>query len=353
MDEPTPGLTINEAAQKLYEGMMEEESPKDETPEVPPSEEVENTIEASEEVEETPVEEPTPEAETEEKGEVDQFLTDLNDHFREDKSHFDSIVVPTKVNGVEGETTLSELLANYQIGEASTERLESLKADRAAFEAERQTRLESFNEQLNQAAGLVQGLEKRYTEQFEDMNWAELRETDPAEYAAKKQEQTQIEQQLNGYKQEISSTYNNQLNTHYQEILNREASLILDRIPEWSDTDLAQKEKTGIREYLLNQEFSPGEIDGAIENGQIKSMGLVDSRLVKLARKAMLFDSGQKAIDLKTKKVKKLPKVMKPGKPETQGEAISKQRQAKRAKLRKSGRVEDLAALIYDEEIRR
>lgn len=350
MDEPKPGLSLDGFAGKLYDQMVSE--PSEATP-AEPSEETENTIEVSEEVEageavasEEEVDEPEETVEPADE-DVSQFLSELNDWTR-DGEHFDAIKVPTKVNGVEGEATLAELLATHQIGQASEERLNTLKADRAAFEEQKQKSLESFSEQLNQAAGLVQGLEKRFTDQFESINWAELRDTDPAEFAAKQTEKAQVEQQLNSYRTEIQKSYSDQLNKHFQETLERESARILDRIPEWSDNDLALKEKQGIREYLLNQEFSPQEIDGAIENGQIKSMGLVDSRLVKLARKAMLFDIGKNIVDLKTKKVKKLPKVARPGKPEAQLSEDTKKAQAKRSRLKKSGSVDDFAAIIFD-----
>lgn len=347
------GITVEQAAERLVSSMTPFHEETEAKP-AEPSEDVEKTIEATEEVEEVEITEEMAEAEskvieTEDTSEIDTFLSDLNDHFREDTSHFDAIKIPTKVNGVEGEATLSELLATHQIGEASAERLESLKAEESAFKADRQQQMDAYSEQLNQAAALVQGLEKQFTDQFSQVDWNELRQTDPAEFAAKQQEKVQVEQQLGAYKTQIHESYNNQLNTQYQEILQRESGKILDRIPEWSDAELASKEKSGIREYLLTQEFDPSEIDGAVENGRIKSMGLVDSRLVKLARKAMLFDQGKKDVDLTTKKVKKLPKVAKPGKPEVQVDVNTKAKQARRAKLRKSGKLDDFAAILYDD----
>ena len=145
MPDSTPGLSLDEAAAALLQQpeKPEAETPEPDTPQSEPSEEVETTVETSEEVVEEIVE---PQAETESAeaeteveatDETSAFVSDLNP-WLEDDSHYDDIVIPVKINGKEEKVSLSEMRAKYQIGGASEERLNSIKAEKAEFEAEKE-----------------------------------------------------------------------------------------------------------------------------------------------------------------------------------------------------------------------
>ncbi len=351
MAEPTPGLTVFDAADKILASMQEPEA----TP-AEPSEVEEPTSELSEEVveeaevsaeSEEPSEEPVEIAEPSD-DETKTFLTDLNDWIK-DKEHLDEIRIPTKVNGVEREASLSELLANHQIGQAAEERLNTLKAEKAEFEQTKSQQLEHFNAQLTQATELVNLLEKQFMADAESINWNELRETDPAEYSARRQDLVDKQQQLNNAKSTIVQEQQSRVKEQYQELLQRESAALLDSFPSWADEAVAKQEKTDIRNFLLETGFTPQEVDGAVDNaGNILSPGIIDHRAIALARKAMLYDKGEKAVDVAKKKVKKLPKVAKPGRPKSSDEVDVDKQKKLRGRLKKSGSIDDAAALFRE-----
>lgn len=344
MAEPSPGLTLEQAAAKLMPEPEEQpevaEQASDE-PQSEPSEEVETTVEASEEVVEESTEEPV-------EDETVEFITDLNDWIR-DKSHYGEIKIPTKVNGQEGEATLSDLIADYQIKQASEERLNSLKAEKAEFESERVKQQEVFNNQLTQATELVNLLEKQFLADVENINWEELRETDPAEYSARRQDLQEKQQQLLQAKESIQTEQQTKVMENYQTLLAKESQALMETFPSWADEAVAKQQKTEIRDFLLTSGFTPQEIDGAVDDrGNLQAMGIIDHRAINLAYKAMLYDRGMQKADVAKKKVMKVPKVAKPGAPKGKSDEDVEKQKKLRGKLKKSGKVEDAAALIRD-----
>lgn len=337
--------TIEEAAEKILNLSKPEESEvtsdevtnEEVAPEETPSEEVQASEETTEEVIEAQ-EEP-------EVTEDNEFVTDLNEWLT--SGQFDGVEVPVKINGTEGKTSLADLVKDYQIYQSSEERLNALKEDKSKFLQEKEQLLSNLNAQLTQASELTQTLEKQFVDEFNSIDWKELRETDPAEFSAKRQELLERQEQVNGIKQGIYQKQQEAIRDQMQKTMQEQSVRIKDLIPEWSDDSVAQQEKSSIREYLINSGFNPVEVDGAVDaNGNIQSVGIVDARAIALARKAMLYDQGSKKLDIVKKKVVKVPKVAKPGKPQVKEDEKTELLNKQKSRLRKSGKMEDAANLI-------
>lgn len=335
--------TVEDAAAKILEmATPDQEEVIEESAEATPEETTEEVVEETEESEGEGEE--TLEA-TEEPD--DTFIAELNDWFPESKNQYDQIVVPTKINGVEGSATLADLIKTYQIGENVEQRSDSLKTERENFKSEKEAKLAEVNQYLNSARQLATEAEQSFLNEFNKVDWNELRESDPAEYAARRQDFTAKVNELQSKKSTIDATQREVFSRELQAKISEEASRLPELIPEWSDSKIAETEKTELRSYLLSQGLSARDIDGAVDSsGNVISLGITDSRAISLARKAMLFDRGQKKVEVTKKRVRKVPKITRPGKPKDKAEFNAEKHTQQRKKLKKSGSVDDAAELI-------
>ena len=345
-------LNVSEAAEKILS--MDAPEPSDEAEST--EEEIEETEETVEETEET--EEPTEETEepkeTEESDqpedeEVASYLSDLTEHLKEGREHYDKLKIPTKINGVEGEATITELLRDYQKNESLGQKTDSLASDRAAFDKESSGKRIEYSEALSNAASLINQLEQQLVQSADNVDWKDLRESDPAEFAAKKQELVERQQQYQNARESLSKEHKIKQSEHFDSVLRTESEALIRDFPTWSDEDTAKAEKSKVRDYLLGSGFTATEVDGQVDkDGNILSAGMIDHRAIRLAHKAMQFDAGDKKVKITKKKVRKLPKVAKPGKPVSKSHKNSERSKSLKGRLHKTGKVEDAAALIMD-----
>ena len=101
------------------------------------------------------------------------------------------------------------------------------------------------------------------------------------------------------------------------------------------DSEKAMAEKTKLVGYLTREGFAQNDV-----------LGASDHRLIVMARKAMLFDELQVSSKAAMKKVAALPKVMKPGASKPQSQVSTEKLQQARARLQKSGSLDDAFALL-------
>ena len=353
-EDVSTALNVSEAAEKIL--AMDAPEPSDEAEsteedEVAEEDEEEETEEETEEseTEETEEAEEPEEADQVEGEEIASYRADMTENLKEGVEHYDHIKVPIKVNGVEGEATITELVRDYQKNVNLGQKTDSLASDRAVLDKEISEKRVEYSNALSSAAGLVNQLEQQLVQSSENIDWNELRESDPAEFAAKKQELQEKGQQYQNAKVQIEAEHKKKLTEHFDSLIQRESAALMDSFPDWTDAKVAKTEKSDIREYLLSEGFTQAEVDGQVDaNGTIVSAGMVDHRAIKLAKKAMMFDKGVKKVEIAKKRVKKLPKVARPGKPVPKSVKTSARSKALKGRLKKSGRVEDAAALIMD-----
>ena len=193
-----------------------------------------------------------------------------------------------------------------------------------------------------QYAQMLPALQERLEQKEQEPDWDILYDQDPnmarkAERAWQKQQeerQAQIEavkaerERMQQVEQE--RMYNMQLQYQAQQ-----REILPDLIPEWRDTKVASTEAKEVRDFLLGEGFSEQDISG-----------LTNATLVKVARKAMLYDKGQtKATQAKTKPKKQQSRTLRAGSRNTQPKPKSEQTQALQ-RARQTGRVADAAAAI-------
>jgi hypothetical protein len=339
--EVQPG-TVKNASDRIYQMLMPDGEPSEDAthPETEATSEVPEEPEQQAEQESEPeaVEEPTEDSEP-----VTHF-NELADHLNVEEDFLLDLEIPTKVNGEERSATIKDLIANYQKGESADVKLMDLAEQRKKIETEQA----QVNEKLQQEWGRIQALQSELENLIsgdESRDLEVLRHSDPAEYAARVAErQTRLER-AEKVRQQMLQEQAARLNDNYTRTVEVEKQKLLQSLPEWGDEKTAQKEMTGVRNYLKEAGFQDWEIDGKIENGVVTHTGLVDHRAVQLARKAWLYDQSKKSSEPKKTRLKSLPKVGS-GKRKSKGEVKTEQAEEIRGRVRKSGSMEDAALAI-------
>jgi hypothetical protein len=157
-----------------------------------------------------------------------------------------------------------------------------------------------------------------------ERQWRKEQEGRTAQLQAVQAEQQRMQQIATQKQEQMQQSY-----------LEQQRHILPDIIPEWRDKKVAATEATQIRDFLLGEGFSEQDVSG-----------MSNATLVKLARKAMLYDRGEtRANEVKAKPKKPRTKTLKSGSRASQPKRTSAAQEAQN-RARKTGRVNDAAAAI-------
>lgn len=287
-----------------------------ETPEAPealPEAEVQPEIE-TESLESAPeveaAETETPETEQTDGEPTIATLNELIEAEGYDQEEFLSLEVEQKVNGETRKVKLSEVLAANQTMQAAEERLaeakENAKSQNQAL-AQQKQELESA---FQVAAAVLQKQKQGFDAREKALASDPLREQDPAEWTARERE---LERERKAFDQELyqfSQAYQQQKVKTEQETeaqkaerLQKEQEILLEMLPDWKDEDARVKGQEQLGKYLAGLELSS-------ESYQTTAF---DSKLLVMAHKAMKYDEIQSKAEPAKKKLRSVPKTLKPG----------------------------------------
>jgi len=327
--------SINEAHDALLT-LMDPEGELLQEEEAQPTEEEESTEETQDE---------SLEEESEEESEESDEEDDEEEAEESDEEEEEELLYAVKVDGEEQEVSLDELLKGYsrqsdytrKTQDLSTERreMESLQekynSEMAQIQAERQQYTEYLNQIVERSMG---GLDK-----YANIDWESMKASDPIEYVTKREEFREAQEKIQSMRNEQATAQQKQAEESKQlhsSMVMEEHNKLVSAVPEWGEPE-KQKELAGtVRKYALSQGFSEEELNS-----------LVDHRSVLVLMKAAKFDAIDKS-DVKSKKIKNKPKVIRSGKGTTRSDNSSKKSAAKMKRLQQSGRVEDAAMLMED-----
>lgn len=241
-----------------------------------------------------------------------------------------------KVNGETSEVTLSELTAGYQKDADYRQKTESLSKERQEFEARRQAEIQQWQSEHHQNALMIQQFEQAIVAEMQSPQLSQLRQENETAWLARRQE---LQDQINGLNrvkaeaaqrwQSTDEQMKQEQMMQRQQLLHQEHELLTNSIPQW-DTSL----EADVTNYLTNLGYSSERLQ------------TIDNHLDLLtAHKAMLYDRMQSESEVVAKKVRKAPKLQKPGarKPVTRNNLKDL-----KSRVRKSGNVRDAAAAIEE-----
>ena len=315
-------------AQNALLRMMESDEENPETEEAEPAEE-----EESQPVEEDESSEEEPEESEDEEGTDDQSEEE------------EDLLYAVTVNGEEQEVTLDELLKGYSRQSDYTRKTQEISEQRKQADAAVRQHLAEVGQIRNERQQYMQTLQNiidnsgQQFDQFIDVDWDTLKETNPIEYVTKREEYREMQERISSLQQQQHAVAQKQAQdatTLHARTLNQEHHRLVEVLPEWGDPEKQRELGVEIRDYARTQGFADKEISD-----------LIDHRSVLVLRKSMLYDK-LNASDIKSKKLKNKPRVVRSGK----GASKSTEKRSIRAKsmkrLQQTGHVDDAAALLED-----
>jgi hypothetical protein len=321
-------------AQSAFLGILEPEEVKPETEESAPTEDVE---ESTEETQDEPLEEVSEDESEEEESEEKP---------EEDESEEEPDVYAVKVDGEELEVSLDELISGYSRHSDYTRKTQEIASERNQI-AEMQshwaneiTQAQAERQQYMEALGQFAQQSMNGLEQFNNVDWENLRETDPIAFVTKKEEFREINdnlQQLKAERDKSLQKQNEELAKMRSLAVQEEHKRLVAAVPEWNDKEKRNKMAGDLSSYALEQGFSQEEL-----------RELIDHRQFLVLMKAQKYDALQNS-DVKSKKLKNKPKVIRAGKGTNKKSDTAKaKRIASMKRLKESGHVDDSVALFED-----
>jgi cytochrome oxidase Cu insertion factor (SCO1/SenC/PrrC family) len=315
-------------AQEVLLGLMESEEEKPETEEAAPTEEEESTEETQDESLEEESEEEAEEEESEESDDEDE-----------------EALYAVTVNGEEHEVSLDELMKGYSRQSDYTKKTQELSQGRKEIEeakfnydsalTQMQQERQHYVNQLNQ---ILQNSSNNLQE-YNKIDWDALKEDDPIEYVKMKEDYREGKEKMQALDQQRQMAMQQQqaeAQKVQQEVIQGERAKMVEAIPEWGDPEKQKELATDVKNYALSQGFSEEELNS-----------LVDHRSVLVLMKAAKYDALENA-DVKSKKLKNKPKVIRAGSGKTKGENSKSKRAAKMKRLQGTGHVDDAASILED-----
>lgn len=253
---------------------------------------------------------------------------------------FESLSHTFNAAGEEVTVTLTELIKGYQKDADYRRSTAKLAQDRAETEQQFQQRHQLYEQQNHLLAQTLNASEQMLAAELDDPRLAALRESDPAEWTARRDE---IGQRLNGlrnYRMQAAQAYDQHTTELRTQLRQREESALLEALP-----DFGSEHKAKAKGLLSEMGYQPHEISEIVDHRLIVGvLELADAR-EELAELRQLKQQAEQT----TKRVKKeIPKLTRPGK--QRRKAPAGLRRDNIAKLRKraaqSGKVEDAAKVI-------
>ena len=320
--------SVNAATEALL-GLLKPETETSESEEAAPEE----TEEVSEESEEETLEasDDESEAESEEPDESEETEEEL--------------LYEVRVDGEPQTVTLDELMNGYSRQSSFTKKSQALSEQRKEFETAQQQMAGEYHQIQAERQQYVDSLQQviegstANLDQYQSVDWERLKVEDPLEWSIKRQEFSDAQNKIQATKAEQTQAIQRaqaEFQQQHQATLQQEHGKMVEALPEWGEPDKQQEIATGIRNYAASQGFQKEELDS-----------LSDHRSLLVLHKAKLYDDLQKA-DVKGKKLKGKPRVIRSGRGAEKKQTEKGLRAAKMKRLQSTGHVDDAATLIED-----
>ena len=333
--------------EELQDELQDEDIDTDADDEVPADEDADDSDE--EEADKDADEDEEADEEPDEDSDEAQFesLDDFAEALDMDSAEFmDSIKTKVKVNGEEFEVSLSDLRNGYQMEADYRKKTADLADHRKEFVNEVEAAKSEISQRIQLADQLVGNVEQMFMREFEGINWDGLEASDREEWLVQRQKFAERYQQVQALKAQvndeagrISSEAANKSKEEQQAIAAQETQLLLDKIPEWKDPEVRKGDLGVLVDTAKQYGFTEGEIDQAVDHRifmMMNDIAKLKSQQTKQVEKT----------DIAKKKVKKLPKLLKPGQKRTTQQRKATRKNEATQKFMKSGSRDDLVEAL-------
>jgi len=229
--------------------------------------------------------------------------------------------------------TLEEVEKGYLRQADYTRKTQAVAEQRKAQETE----FEAVRAERQQYATQLQMLAEVLASQGPDAPPPELRQTDPAEYAARMADVMAHQQHLAtvaAKQQQVQSQVAADQAAKQAQYLAAERERLLDVVPEWRDQAIATRDLQALRAVGAEYGFSDQELDS-----------VADHRALLLLRDAKAWRDHRKATDHVKPKIAKAP-VLKPGAQGAVAPKSAPDTQKALSRLKSTGKVDDAARAL-------
>jgi hypothetical protein len=287
--------------------------------------------------EETEAVEDDTEEESEEGEESDDETEASQDSEEEPEEAEEEEVVYTTPDGEE--VTLDELKRGWLRQADYTKKTQEVAQARQQVEQAVQA-LGQHNQVIAEHLSLALNIVEPQLAEFANTNWDELASNDPYEYAESKAkyEQAQVRyQRLQEAAQQTVAQEQQRVAAAKAQMTQQEQQKLQMALPDLADPKAGPKLARSIKDYALSSGLSEKE-----------ASNITDHRLVVMLNKARMYDElNQSSLTAAKKKLSKSPKkVARAGQPSSKAEQNSQKKAQVRSRLKQSGSVDDLVALL-------
>jgi len=256
----------------------------------------------------------------------------------------DALAEHITVQDAEGKAVpLSTVLAEYRNQPAATAALAQVRQQEVDLSTERTELRGRHDQELNKVVALTQQLINSLG--TEEPNWQQLKEDlDPDEYLSRRQEWSQRDAAVRASLAELdtqATSRDAEFEADRQRLTAKEVEQLKVAMPAWRDKTKAEPAMAAVAEYLQSKGFDEAEVNTMIDHRMVLvAWDAVQYQRIKKQRPAALKrvqlakdkTAGRKAVPVGARQAR-VPK------------AAQRAKQA-RARLRKSGKVEDAAAVF-------
>ena len=214
--------------------------------------------------------------------------------------------INVKVNGESSTVNMEELITRYQKDKSVTARSQVLAEERKTFDQQREQLATEYKSKLENTELLTNYLGNQLVQEFEGINWEELRANNPAEYAAAKQDYSakaqelkQAQEAIQQEKMQLSEAQKAEFNNKRTAHLKTQFDAVIANNPTWEDATVRQSALSDFASFASDQYgYTANEFES-----------INDARLYEVLKDAKAFRDGVKsAIPKINKKVPKFQK---------------------------------------------
>ena len=330
-----PPSALDGSITEAQEALLSLLEPEEETPE---TEEAQPT----EEEESQPVEE---DESFEEESEEEEESVEEEEESEETEGEEEEELYAVTVNGEEVAVSLDELLSGYSRQSDYTRKTQEIAGDRKEMEVLQHQynsevqKIQQERQQYMEALTNVISNNSAELEKFSNIDWNTLRESDPIEYVTTREQYREAQEKVQAMHNQRAQAQQSQqveMNKAQHQMLQVEKGKLVEALPEWGDPDKQKDMSANLQSYAKEQGFSAEELNS-----------LVDHRSVLVLLKAQKYDQLQNS-DVKSKKLKNKPKVIRSGTGTTSKGTSKSKRAAKMKRLQSSGHVDDAVSILED-----
>lgn len=349
--DPIEVTDVDSAAEYLFNKRTAEPEPQEES--IEEIEELEAPEAELEESEIDDISEAEEESEDQEADDDDQELSfssvdDLAEALELSKDELlQNLNVKVKADGQEGEVTLEEAIKGYQREADYTRKTEELAAKRREFETETSSKSQAIEQNLNQSLLMANAFENELMQSYQAVDWDTLKNTDQQQYIISQQEFRDRQAQIQSAKAQANQYLAQVQQQNLEEIDKKGRQALSSLIPGWESPEGMSKGLSEVGSFMKQYGFT----DEEVANPKI-----LDHRYIHIINDAMKNKGKVVSLDKKTinakKKVESLPTLKskaRKSKATVKQQALNKLK----AKVKKTGKTDDLAELLFQQRMSR